>query len=129
MDIAKILLFVLMSLFLVVILKGRNREFGIFLSIISCSCLLLAFVLKTQEIWQELISLFDFGGVNFLYAEVLLKIVGISFLSQAVSNLCCDAGETSLGKSSILLGKMSVLILCIPIIKDAVEAVKSVLML
>lgn len=129
MDIIKILLFTLLSLFLVIVLKGRNKEFGVFLSIISCMALLVAFILNMQEIWQDLSSLFDLGGVNFLYAEILLKIVGISFLSQVVSNLCCDAGEVSLGKSSILLGKMSVLILCIPIIKDAVEAVKSVLML
>ncbi len=129
MDIIKIFFFVLTVLFLVIALKKQNKEFAVFLSIVACSFILLAFVSKTNELWQQLTAIFDFGGINFLYAEVILKIIGISFLSQTVNDLCCDANEHSIGKSSILMGKITILILCIPIIQDAVEAVKSVLML
>ncbi len=58
------------------------------------------------------------------YAEFLLKALGIAVLSQVAADICRDAGESGIGNGVELAGKIELLILCLPLVKELFRAAK-----
>ena len=52
------------------------------------------------------------------YLPVLLKSLGISLVIHLTADICNDAGETSLAEKITLFGKMEILVLSLPLIKE-----------
>lgn len=57
------------------------------------------------------------------YFTILIKIIGITWLSEFSSELCRDAGAGALASQVELFGKLSVLMLCIPVLTALLESV------
>lgn len=63
----------------------------------------------------ELEGILGLGGVS-EYAEIMLKSLGIAFLTHICATLCRDCGENSLAGGVEFAGKLEILILCAPLI-------------
>ena len=57
------------------------------------------------------------------YLRILIKIIGITYLSEFSSDLCKDAGAATLASQIELFGKLSILVLCMPILTSLLETV------
>ncbi len=55
------------------------------------------------------------------YFGILIKAVGISFLTYVLSSVCRDCGETSIAGYAEFAGKVEILIIAIPLIEDILE--------
>lgn len=66
---------------------------------------------------QEYFS--DYGS----YIRILIKIIGITYLSEFSSDLCRDAGAATLATQIELFGKLSILVLCMPILTALLETI------
>ena len=49
------------------------------------------------------------------YVKLLVKIIGITYLSELSADLCKDAGAQALSGQVELFGKLSILVLCLPV--------------
>lgn len=58
---------------------------------------------------------------------VLLKIVGIGYLTEFAANICNDSGNSSVASKIMLAGKLAIFILAIPIIKNIIEILASIM--
>ena len=58
---------------------------------------------------------------------VLLKIVGIGYLTEFAANICNDSGNGSVASKIMLAGKLAIFILAIPIIKNIIEILASIM--
>lgn len=58
------------------------------------------------------------------YISILLKIVGISYISEFCGGICKDAGYQTIGKSVETAGKFSVLLTGMPIFLNLIDAIK-----
>lgn len=58
---------------------------------------------------------------------VLLKIVGIGYLTEFAANICNDSGNSSIASKIMLAGKLAIFILAIPIIKNIIEILASIM--
>ena len=58
------------------------------------------------------------GGAVEPYAEVMLRALGISLVCKIASDVCRDAGESAIGSSVELAGKLTILLLCVPLIRE-----------
>lgn len=65
------------------------------------------------------------GGQSFL--EPLLKIAGVSLLSELVSLISADAGNASLGKAMVFLGNAVILFLALPFFEAFYSIVQELL--
>ena len=52
------------------------------------------------------------------YVEIILKGLGIVILTQICSDICKDSGEGTLAGHIETLGKLELLLLCIPLIEE-----------
>ena len=59
-----------------------------------------------------------------VYIYTLLRIVGISYISEFCGEICKDAGYASIGKGVETAGKFSVLLIGMPIFLNLVDVIK-----
>ena len=109
----------LCALAAILVLRSQKSEFSGFVSLgasvvlLGAACTVffpvMEFVAKTVE------------GTGFSkYLEVLTKALGITLLAQLCSQVCRDAGESSLAAKLELLGKAEILLLCLPLISELI---------
>ena len=61
------------------------------------------------------------------YLNTLIKIVGISYLTQFSTDLCKDCGYQALSNQLQIFGKISVLAVSMPVILSLLETINQVL--
>ena len=85
----------------------------------AASVLLLVLILPYAS--EAVQSVKDFsklqGGSRFL--EPVLKITGISYITQLASQLCEDAGEKALASRVEMAGKIAICMITVPIAREA----------
>ena len=119
------LAFIIVICFLLV--KQFKPELA-FLVEIAGAVLLLGYIL---DLLKETFSFFDYvvnvAGVNSELFLVLLKIIGVGYLTEFSVNMYSDCGNTSVANKVLLAGKLTIFVLSIPIIKELIDMLVSVI--
>lgn len=58
------------------------------------------------------------------YIQMLLRIVGISYISEFCAGICKDAGYAAIGKGVETAGKFSVLLIGMPVFLNLIDVIK-----
>ncbi len=123
MDIIRIALIGVVGSLLALKLKTYKPEFGIVLSIALCLLFLLCAVEKLTVIVEFLNSIQSLMNINPVYVSVLLKLIGIAYVCEFSSNLCKDAGYQSIATQVEIIGKLTILVVSMPIINTLLETI------
>lgn len=67
------------------------------------------------------------GGVNEEGWSILLKALGVAFLTEVSASVCRDSGEAGLATWVETAGKLEVLLLSFPLIKTVLDTVTEIL--
>ena len=126
MDIFKIIAFSVISLVLIVVFEKVNKEYSTIITIISSIVIFSVVVAKLDSIISLLNELVEEAGINKNYLTVLLKVTGISYIVELAKNICIDAGSNSLATKLEMAGKVSVVVLTIPVITSVIEMIVSI---
>ena len=122
----KVCFFAILCTVVGVIIKHIRPEFSPFVRIagsVAVSVLALSVILP---IITYLRSLFD--GVSFgEYGGIVVKALGIAALTQICADICRDSGEGSAASGVELIGKLEIVVLCLPLIEDVLSTVKEVM--
>ena len=105
-------MFGLITLIITIILKEYRKDFAIFSVLIGGAIILY-------------ISLDKHCDTGFI--SVLLKITGISILTEYAVSICKDSGESSIASKIDLGGKIMVISMSIPVISTALESLTRLL--
>ena len=107
----------LIALFAVLLLRAQKSEFSGIVSLAAGILLLGAAVVTltpTLELVGDLIE-----GTGFkANLTALVKALGITLAVQFTSELCRDAGESSIASKLEFIGKAEILLLCLPLINE-----------
>lgn len=127
MDIFKVVAFTMISLILVITLKQTKKEIGVLVAIIASSMLLVSVFSGITSIINLLNNLIEKSGINKNYLEIILKVTGIAYVVEFGKNVCIDAGESALGTKLEIAGKISIVIITIPIIVSVIETILKII--
>lgn len=109
------------------VLKKDHKEYSILISVMTGVLLFCMILSKVTPIVNELNSLVKISNIDSDYVSILLKSVGICFVTQFASDSCIDAGEKVLANKIELAGKISILIIALPLfVKISDVAIKLV---
>ncbi|MBQ9086935.1 MAG: hypothetical protein IJY47_07085 [Clostridia bacterium] len=61
------------------------------------------------------------------YADVMLRALGIALLTRLCGEICRECGAGSVAVGVELAGKISILVLCIPLIREILELANEIL--
>lgn len=67
------------------------------------------------------------AGVNLFHIEIVLKIIGISYICQFAADISKDAGEASIAGKIELGGKIIIISLSMPIIYNLLDLVNHII--
>lgn len=81
--------------------------------------LLIALVFYIGSTFSDLLEVLRMGGGT-RYSSVLLKALGIAFVTKICADICKDCGEGTLSDGVGLGGKIAILSLCIPLINELI---------
>lgn len=104
-------------------LKTIRTEYALWIIVSSGIFLGLAVLMKLDAIIEELRFLQSYFSDYSAYIRILVKIIGITYLSEFSSDLCKDAGANTLASQMELFGKLSILVLCMPVMTALLETV------
>lgn len=102
------------------IIKG---EYSLYLSLAGC-ILIFYFVLgKMQQVIELMEKIGTSLPIESGYLEILIKIIGITYITEFSADLCKDAGYSALASQIAIAGKLSVLGISMPVITALLEMV------
>lgn len=123
MDLFRIIGIALVTAITAIILKNVKPELS-FAAVLAGVIILLSAAL---DMLQGAFSLFndlaELTGIDNSLIKILLKIVGVGYLTEFSSDLLIDFGSNSLAKKVELCGKITIFILCIPILKALIALI------
>ncbi len=121
MKILLYIAFVLVACFLAVILKEQKTSFAIFLTV-GASVICIYFVLKQITPYiNEIHNIFKKARLDSNYFFTILKGIAICYISKLASDICKDSGQTALASKAELIGKVALIALSIPFLKEVLD--------
>lgn len=125
MDIIQIVGIALVGIILIAILTQYNKDFGLYIRI--ALGVIIFFVIFSKltvaiELLNEIISKTKISGE---YVKIIFKVIGIAYVTEFGSQICKDASETAIAAKIEMAGKLSIMMISIPIISAIVSEVSN----
>jgi len=111
---------------LAMVVRGSRPEMASLLAMAAGALVFFLAVSRLQAVVAVMEQLVAKAGLAQDYLKVLLKVVGVAYVSEFAAQTCRDAGEDSLAAKVEMGGKVLVLAMASPIIVALVELVLGV---
>ena len=127
MEVIKIIGVGLTALIIIIILKQYKPEFAIYVSLIAGAIILFMVMDKLYAVINLLTNITSKTGTGNNFLKILLKITGISILTEFAVSICKDSGENAIASKIDLGGKIIIISISIPIITALLELIVSII--
>ncbi|MCI8300779.1 MAG: stage III sporulation protein AD [Lachnospiraceae bacterium] len=123
MDIVKIAILGIVGALLGIMLKGQKKEYELFVTLGVSLCIFYFLMSKLQLVVSVINRMQDYVELDTSYIEILIKMIGITYVSEFSANLCKDAGYQSVAGQIEMFGKLSILVISMPVILVLLETI------
>lgn len=106
---------------LALFLKSTGSSMGNFVSIVLCVGIAMLVFNGLISVYTR-INMFT-AGINQEYIKLIVKVIGISYVTEISSNICKENGFAALASAMEIYARISVAGLCIPVIVTLFEIV------
>ncbi|PWM41009.1 MAG: stage III sporulation protein AD [Clostridiales bacterium] len=121
MELTAIVGLAIVAVCIVVLLRQYKPEYALMVSLI-CSVVIFAAVLgELIPAFDTIRSMMQQVQIDGQYIEILLKSLGICFITQIASESCRDAGESAIASKIELAGKLMLVVLALPMFEEIVS--------
>ncbi|MBO4867681.1 MAG: stage III sporulation protein AD [Ruminococcus sp.] len=108
---------------------NNDRSIAIVLTLAASAVIFMKAVASMSGIIAQMRSLFFAqGGSDPEYMRILLKGLGICYITSFASGICRDSGESTLAEHTVLAGKTALLLVALPMLETLIGIVKTLLM-
>ena len=117
----------MISCVIVILVKQYKPEFAL-ITVVASGCVILVAVLgRFSSVLSQIKSISESAGIKSEYIEIILKGLGICYITQFSSDICIDFGQTSLASKIELCGKLTLAALSIPLLLSIIETINKIL--
>lgn len=124
MTVASIAVIGLISVLLAVELKAIKGEYGVYLVLGAGLVIFFYSLSKLEAVIETIRKVQSYIRLDRVYLEILMKMIGITYIAEFASGICRDAGYGSLGGQIEIFGKLSMLAVSMPILLALMETLK-----
>lgn len=118
----------LMGVLLLLFLRQSKPDFAPLVTLTLCVMLGgvgIAALLPAVDFMQEL----PLNESTAQSLTVMLKSLGLAFITQTTAEFCRDAGESAVASKVELIGRAEILLLCLPMLRELMSITAEVLTL
>ena len=123
MDILKIGVLGIVGVLLAIPLKEQKAEYSLFVSMAVCICIFVYIISKIEILCQYAKSLEAKLPVDGTYLALILKMVGITYVSEFSVHLCKDAGYGAVAAQIEMFAKLSILVISMPVLMSFLDVI------
>lgn len=127
MDMGVIAAIVVLAAFLAVILRQQRPEQAMAVALIAGIGVLALVIVRVTPVIDSLQELLGAANMPSEYGQILFKALGICLITQLASDACKDAGEAALAAKADLAGKVTLLVLALPLFQKMGELAVSLI--
>ena len=107
--------------------KTIKPEYGIMISVAGCIFIFVYSLSRINDIVAIVDKLASLTSISKDYIKILLKITGITFISEISSDVARDCGYMAVANQVQIFGKLSVLVISLPVFVELISSVGSLL--
>lgn len=127
MEIIKIVAFAFSALFIYLIFKDKRSDLAVLVSLAAGVILFLLIISSVTDILNFVNDITTKANIDIVYIGVVFKILAISYLATFCSEICKDAGASSIASKVEFSAKILILTLAIPILMAVLQSILQIL--
>lgn len=104
-------------------LRRHNAELSFLLALAGCAIILGSVLLNLSSVYEAVQKLLSSTSVSAAHIGILLRAVGICFLTEFACDCCIDAGQRALANNVAVAGKVMVLLTAVPLYEEVLNTV------
>lgn len=123
MDIFKIGIIGIISIILAITIKNQSPQISLLISIVTGIIIFLIILPALQQVIDAIFNIVKKLDISVGYIGVILKIIGIAYISEFCTQICQDAGENAIASKIELGGKVLIMLISVPIITELLDLI------
>lgn len=124
MEVVKVAVIAILGVMLAIHFRGQKPEYSIYIGV-AISLILFGYVFSVLEaVLMQLEEVRMLLGEGSKYLQILLKLVGITYICEFASGICKDSGYQAVSGQIEIFGKLTVLFLGLPILLAVIQSIQ-----
>lgn len=123
MEIIRISVIGIAGIILAILVKEVKPEYSFYVTVAAGVAVLFFAAGKLTDLFGSLREIQEYIPIETTYMNLLLKMVGITYVGQFSAGICKDAGYSSVAGQIELFSKLSVLAISMPILTALLETI------
>ncbi|MFB5662007.1 stage III sporulation protein AD [Alteribacillus sp. HJP-4] len=115
--------FALVATFLILIIKDQNPAIAMLIVLSVGAVIFIVLLSPLQSAIELMQKLSDRAGIEHVYIQTLLKIIGVAYIAEFGAQIAKDAGQQAIASKIELAGKLFIIMLAIPIFEVLIETI------
>lgn len=108
-------------------IRHTKPEYAVYLSVATGVFLLLLAAHRLEVVVESVRLIQSSISIQSSYIQVLLKIIGITYISEFAADICRDAGYSAIAGQIGIFAKLSILAVSMPIVTALLDTIHSFL--
>ncbi len=104
-----------------------GKEYAVYIKLASAVAVLSVVVLYISPVAETICTLYEKAGADEEYLTIMFKALGICYITRFASDICKDCGENTLAVQAELAGKISLMILALPLFASLAELISALI--
>lgn len=104
-------------------LRQHNKTVSLILIIFACIAVFLESVSYLTDIIDTLSGMVSGLKETSAYLKIMFKVLGIALITQIISDLCRDCGESALAGQTEVAAKIFIVALILPLLQAVVKVI------
>lgn len=100
--------------------KSGHSEYSYYIAVATALLVLLGVISRLSEVYNSFMA-FQLKVLNSSTISILIKIISLTYIADFASNVCKDAGYSSISGQIDVFGKLTVLALSLPILEEVLQ--------
>ena len=126
-DFLKYAAIIIVALILYLVLNKYSKDFSVLITIVTCVIVATVAISLLEPVVAFINRLIQIGNFDSDALQIMFKAVGIGLLSEIISTICNDAGNSALGKSLQIFAAFTILWLSIPLFTALINIIEEIL--
>lgn len=121
MEIMKIASLALVGAFVAMLLKQTKGEYSLLIGLLIALFISGYVISNLLEVVSTIETVWNKVAGNTYFLQVLLRMIGITYISDLTGSICKESGYLVLSNQVLLAGKLGVLLTGFPILLELLE--------
>lgn len=105
--------------------KNGKSEYSTMITLAACLLIFVVALAKISDMVEVIKRLEVYMQGGNAYVTILMKMLGITFVSEFASDMCQDAGYGAIAGQVELMGKLVVLVVSLPVLLSLLDTINT----